>query len=210
MDENLRTLKGIVPSLQAALGCFYEVILHDFADLEHSIAAIAGGVTGRSEGGSVTNLVLMALKAGKTDDIIGYATQLPDGRLLKSSTIFIKDGSGKPIGCLCFNLDLTALLGAEKAIHALTELRKPQPPEIEEDFTTEIGQLVAFMIKRAVDSIPKPVALMTKDDKTQVVRRLDDEGLFLIKGAIEAVANGLSVSRATVYGYVDEVRGQRL
>jgi predicted transcriptional regulator YheO len=206
----LQIIKDIVPSLQAALGCFYEVVLHDFTDVEHSIVAISGNITGRSIGGPITNLVLSVLKAGKVEDMLGYPTTLPDGRVLKSSTIFIRDNSGKPIGCLCINLDLTAFLGAQKAIETFTEVHRDEPSGVKEDFTTDIGQLVTFMIQRSVNAIPKPVALMSKEDKLQIVRRLDEEGLFLVKGAIEAVASALSLSRATVYGYVDEVRGQRL
>ena len=47
---------------------------------------------------------------------------------------------------------------------------------------------------------------MTKDDKVEIVRTLDQKGAFLIKGAIDYVAKVLCVSRYTVYNYLDEVR----
>ena len=47
---------------------------------------------------------------------------------------------------------------------------------------------------------------MEKEDKLVIVRRLDEKGVFLVKGAIDYVANILGVSRYTIYNYLDEVR----
>jgi predicted transcriptional regulator YheO len=57
-----------------------------------------------------------------------------------------------------------------------------------------------------LDAFGRPVAYMTKDDKVEIVRTLDQKGAFLIKGAIDYVAKVLCVSRYTVYNYLDEVR----
>jgi hypothetical protein len=49
---------------------------------------------------------------------------------------------------------------------------------------------------------------MDKADNVRVVRTLDARGIFLIKGAVEAVAYVLNVSRYTIYNYLDG--GRRL
>jgi predicted transcriptional regulator YheO len=54
----------------------------------------------------------------------------------------------------------------------------------------------------------KPVKLMDKADNVRVVRPLDARGIFLIKGAVQAVACALNVSRYTIYSYFSE--GRRL
>jgi len=54
----------------------------------------------------------------------------------------------------------------------------------------------------------KPVKLMDKADNVRVVRTLDARGIFLIKGAVQAVACALNVSRYTIYNYFSE--GRRL
>lgn len=209
-SEELRLLKSLVPLLQEALGPFYEVVLHDFSDLQHSIVAIAGNITGRRIGGSVTNVVLSALKANKIEHMLGYPTSLPDGRLLRSSTIFIKDKNDKVVGCLCINLDLTPFVGAEKTLTEFTETYNSGNSQANEDFPTDVADLVGYMLQRALARIPKPVAQMTREDKIQIVQELDKEGLFLIKGAVDAVANVLCLSRATVYNYISQVRGEYL
>ena len=38
---------------------------------------------------------------------------------------------------------------------------------------------------------------------------MDSRGVFLVKGAIDRVAEKLQISKVTVYSYLDEVRGKR-
>lgn len=38
---------------------------------------------------------------------------------------------------------------------------------------------------------------------------MDQRGVFLVKGAIDRVAEKLGISKVTVYSYLDEVRGKR-
>jgi predicted transcriptional regulator YheO len=47
---------------------------------------------------------------------------------------------------------------------------------------------------------------MTKADRIEVLRLLEDRGAFHIKRAAEKVSARLGVSRVTTYGYLDEVR----
>ena len=35
---------------------------------------------------------------------------------------------------------------------------------------------------------------------------MDDKGVFLIKGAIDKVAERLNISKVTVYSYLDEIK----
>ena len=52
-------------------------------------------------------------------------------------------------------------------------------------------------------------AYLTKDEKVQIVNKLDRQGAFLIKGAIDYVAKVLCVSRYTIYNYLDEIRVEK-
>jgi len=62
------------------------------------------------------------------------------------------------------------------------------------------------IVEEAIEEVGKPVSLMQKAQKMEVVRILDKEGLFLIRGAIGYVADVLGVSRATTYNYLSELR----
>ena len=43
----------------------------------------------------------------------------------------------------------------------------------------------------------------------ELVRFMDDKGIFLVRGSMEKVANLLGVSKVTLYSYLDEAKGKR-
>ena len=116
----LAALARAVPGLAKALGNGTEVVLHEFSHPESSVVAIAGEVTGRKVGAPLTDLVLRLLRQGRvTEDLINYPSRTPDGRPLRSSTVFVRDESGQVVGCLCINFELTRWMVAGSAISTL-------------------------------------------------------------------------------------------
>ena len=47
---------------------------------------------------------------------------------------------------------------------------------------------------------------LSREDKQEAVRRLDDRGAFLLRRSVEYVADALGVSRITVYNYLNAIR----
>lgn len=47
---------------------------------------------------------------------------------------------------------------------------------------------------------------MDRDEKKQLVQKLDKSGVFTIKGAVLYLSKVLGVSRFTIYSYLKEVR----
>jgi predicted transcriptional regulator YheO len=112
----------MVPDLARALGPDHEVVLHDLRLTPNSIVAIGGNLTGRSVGGPTTNLLLQLVHQGRTDNVLRYQTRSANGRILRSSTLFIRDPDGRPVGCLCINTDITEWLGAQALVHGVTKV----------------------------------------------------------------------------------------
>ena len=50
---------------------------------------------------------------------------------------------------------------------------------------------------------------MKKEDKLTVVRKAEEKGAFLIKGAINQIAQAISVSRYTIYNYLEELKSRK-
>ena len=48
--------------------------------------------------------------------------------------------------------------------------------------------------------------ILKREDKLKIVSFIYDENSFLIKGAIDQVANELQVSRYTIYNYLEELK----
>src|SRR5690349_10466974 len=113
--ETLQLLLQLAVALRRLFSPFCEVVIHDFADFEHSIVCIEGNVTNRNVGGAATDLLLAKASQGDTDeDLYNYLTSLPGGRLMKSCTVFLRDGGGAAYGAFCVNFDITAFVGMSK------------------------------------------------------------------------------------------------
>jgi len=200
----------IMPGLVKALGADCELVLHDFTDLRHSLIAIEGNVTHRSLGSPLTDLVLQIISKNKNPkDLINYQSHTHDGRVLRSSTIFIRDLDDRLIGCLCINRDLSNWLAARELINDFCETRPLEGdslPEIGETFVQDVEELLMGTINEVIALEKKPVKFMDKTDKIRVVNALHARGIFLIRGSVETVARALHVSRYTIYNYLDEGR----
>ena len=77
---------------------------------------------------------------------------------------------------------------------------KPHSPQT---ITRNVEELLNDLMQQGVALVGKPVALMTKEDKIQVVRYLNDAGAFLITKSGDKVANLLNISKFTLYSYMD-------
>ena len=107
-EQMLRQYTVLVEYLGKTLGPDYEVVLHEILPENSRVAAIANGsISGRSVGAPITNAALRMImqKQYETSDYnLNYTGQLANGKTIRSSTMFIKDG-GKLVGLLCINFD---------------------------------------------------------------------------------------------------------
>lgn len=46
---------------------------------------------------------------------------------------------------------------------------------------------------------------LTREEKQQAVRMLDDRGAFILRRAVEDVADAMNVSRITIYNYLNAI-----
>ena len=49
----------------------------------------------------------------------------------------------------------------------------------------------------------RPLATLSREEKQELVQRLDDEGAFLLRRAADEVADAIGVSRFTIYNYLN-------
>ncbi|AXK44192.1 helix-turn-helix transcriptional regulator [Brachybacterium saurashtrense] len=206
------TLAPVMEAIAAVGGAHCEVVLHDLSagDLDHSVRAILNGhVSGRSVGGPSTNLGVEVLRDQEKDhDAFGYRGRTADGRELISSSVYFRDHDGQVIAALCINRDLSPLQDVMTALTALApEAGGTGPAEPPHELVApDVTSVLEDMITEAIAATGKPPAAMTKADRIEVLRLLEDRGAFHIKRAAEKVSARLGVSRVTAYGYLDEVR----
>jgi len=211
IDEAVAVLVPIMHGITEAVGRYCEVVLHDLSrgDLAHSIIAIENGeVTGRHIGGPSTNLGLDLLNDESADpNRFGYRGRTSDGRELHSSSIYFRNPEGHIIAALCINVDTTPFQVLQHTVAAVLPpaLMEQEQPEME-IVAPDISSILETMIDDAVRTVGKAVPLMSKADRIEVLRLLQERGAFHVKKAVNQVAKRLGISRVTAYGYLDEIR----
>jgi predicted transcriptional regulator YheO len=215
IQDEEKFLSSLIKGIAAQFGGHCEVVLHDLKGqpYDHSIVAIENGdVTGRRTGDCGTNLGLEVLRGtDKEGDRHNYFTQTKDGKILRSSSIYIRDPAGEVIGAVCINLDITDFLMAEKALGTVTNqmgMAGRNGGIVEEFFTNDVSDLLENLIQDSINHVGKPVAKMTKDDKMEGIRFLDHKGALLVKKSGDRIAKYYGISKYTLYSYLDETRGK--
>ena len=184
-DRDFEALQKLAKGVAAQFGSDCEVVVHRLSadTMEHSIVAIENGhVTGRKVGDGPSHVVLERL--GKTidpglNDHLCYLTRTRDGKLLKSSSIYIRDDNGEVGAIFCINFDISALSMMEHSIHELISPKDVTQKEPER-ITLNVSDLLDDLIAQSVELVGKPVALMTKEDKVKAIRFLSQNGALLI------------------------------
>lgn len=210
MRHTLDFLKQLAHGLAIQFGSSCEIAIHDLKtkDLERSIVYIENGhVSNRQTGDGPSGIVLETLQSDPSTihDKLSYLTKTEDGRILKSSTFYIRDNDGSISYIFSLNYDITAFTAASTAIQSLIAT-KDNLPDLTGDsprqITHNVNELLDLLIEQAVAKVGKPVAMMNKDDKVAVVQYLDHAGAFLITKSGDKVSSYLGISKFTLYSYM--------
>ena len=210
MRHTLDFLKQLAHGLAIQFGSSCEIAIHDLKtkDLEKSIVYIENGhISNRQTGDGPSGIVLETLQSDPSTihDKLSYLTKTEDGRILKSSTFYIRDDDGSNSYIFSLNYDITAFTAASTAIQSLIAT-KDNLPDLTGDsprqITHNVNELLDLLIEQAVAKVGKPVAMMNKDDKVAVVQYLDHAGAFLITKSGDKVSSYLGISKFTLYSYM--------
>ena len=192
-------MKQIAKGIAATFGSNCEVVVHDVSGkgTDSTIVAIENGhITGRKVGDGASQVALeQTLKADSQPlDRLCYLTKTPDGKILKSSTMYIRGKSGRVSAILGINYDISALLMVEGAVHELVAAKN--------------NDLLTELIEQSVALVGKPVALMNKEDKMKAIGFLSQSGAFLVTKSGDKIAKYFGISKYTLYSYIDKQEGK--
>lgn len=210
IEENLPLLKQILTLIASEFGSHCEVVLHDLTkNYDNTIIDIRNGhITNRTVGGCGSNLGLEVLRGTVVDgDRFNYVTTTQDGKILRSSSIYLRDNDGKVIGSICINLDITDTLKFEGYLRQYNHFEN-QTTEQEEVFASDVNNLFAHLIEKGQEAVGKPAAEMDKSERIRFIRYLDDKGAFLVTKSSEQVCDMLGISKFTFYNYLEASRSE--
>lgn len=215
----------LVELLGLTLGPTYEIVLYDLRREDRSIIAIANGhVSGRSLGAPLTESILKSIVSKEYENInykANYNSVSKNNKIFRSSTLYIKDANNNLIGLLCINFDdtnfknitsqLMSLIHPDEVIEK-NNFEKIEAINFSDDLDT-IGATMEEVADAAIDRVLKkssvPADRLNKSERIEIVRILDDKGIFMLKGAVSYVAKLLHSSEATIYRYLNDINSNK-
>ena len=135
-----------------------------------------------------------------------YRHRTPDGKILKSSSLYIRNSRGAVTAIFSINYDITNIMMMHQELgeFMLTRDREQSEPEK----IINVNNVLSELIEQSVSLVGKPVALMSKDDKVRAIRFLSDAGAFLVTKSGDKVAKYFGISKYTLYSYIDANKQQ--
>lgn len=224
-NDILRHYIPLVKFLGNTLGPDYEIVLHDLTLKQPAIIAITNKhISGRDMDAPLTNMAMQTIaeKSYTTQDWkLNYRGQSANGKILRCSTLYIKDGQGKLIGLLCINFDDSRFRDISEQVFALchpnkyvtqniaintTPLASDNGDSEQETFYNSISAATEDALLSVVNTLQVPADRLTQTEKLKILQLLDEKGLFMLKGVVPIIAQKLSCSPASIYRYLSKIR----
>lgn len=227
MNDKIAELMPFVDFLGAALGSSAEIVLHDLTDPDGPIVKIVNGhVSGRDVGAPATDFArTIAREYADTDltFVTDYVCTTVDGRPLQGSTFFVRD-QGKIIGLVCVNIDPQPFRTLEDALKVFMEAyrhggseeyRDAHLDEVRAAYRSSSVETLSLggrdagirkQLRAMLAAMGKTPSDLDQERRIELIRKLDDSGAFMVKGAAAEVAEELHVSVPTVYRYLQKIR----
>lgn len=210
MNPILKSYFPIADIISGTFGSLCEVAVHDLTQPESSVVYVANGtVTGREEGQSFDHLVKQVLlnKNFKDDRVINYIFTTPDGRRIKSSSALIRDNEKNIIGMICINYDISLCEAVQGQINTFLDIGNTDEFQQVDVHSQDVNAILDDLIRKIIGT--SDAKNFTRKKCVELIRFMDEKGIFLVKGSIDKVAALMGVSRVTIYSYLDEARGKR-
>ncbi|MBF4694679.1 helix-turn-helix transcriptional regulator [Fusibacter ferrireducens] len=204
----IETVISILDFFSKVMGDETEIVVHDL--IHNRIKWISNGhITGRSQN-DIDDPTTMhiarrhAMDSPLGDMLIGGSSYTKGTTHIRSSTFFLKDPSGKSQYAICVNQDLTHIDAMQKYLEHFTGTSLEtieSTSKVDDSIETLTKQLIFSEIERE-----KPFSSDSREAKLAIIQRLEDKGVFEVKGSIPIVCEFLQIAQATLYKYLKEIK----
>ena len=202
-DEAFEFLDRTARGIAEMFGSSCETLVHDMGVPTHPILSIYNGHVSGREVGSTMDIMGIGLELDEqaaTTDQVNLAAATPDGRQTKSSTFhMIGEDYNLALG---INFDYTSLVFANRILGDLMNARSDLRSAL---WQPDNAKQLADLFDQCVAEMGKPVEIMGKAERLRLISLLRRRSAFSYRKSVPYVAGRLSVSRYTVYKYLDEV-----
>ncbi|HPE46746.1 MAG TPA: PAS domain-containing protein [Hyphomonas sp.] len=203
----LRELSKIAAALGKTFAPYCEVIVSDLTDPDHVVTQIENSMSGREVGDPASLIGLARMADPEFPDIMtNFADAFRDGRPVKSTSIGLKDKSGRYVAALYLNIDISYIQSITTYLNQLIRTDDAPSSLYEAVSRTSTGADVYSKVATFAASRNREPRALTTDEKRELLRMLEDEGELDRRGAAEKIASILGVTRTQVYYYLRKTK----
>ena len=217
-EKEIRHYSMLMDFLSGTLGPDYEIVL---TDLQAVLAIRNGHISGRSVGAPLTDAarrIVAERQYMHKNWVLNYQGHAENGKILRSSTFFIKENDITLSGLLCINFDDLRYKDLAENIFRLchpdsyaqenitvSQIRK----EESEKFYSDIGTLIDDVLQKVAGSRIISGERLTYNEKLEIIRLLYEDSVFSVKGTIPVIAERIGVSQASMYRYISIIKREK-
>ena len=81
-------------------------------------------------------------------------------------------------------------------------------PDPAEHFQSDMNGLMEELFDTVTKSVSVPLDRLTQAERTQIIAKLYDQGMFELRGAVQFTVHKLACSQASIYRYIKKVKSQ--
>lgn len=204
-EEELKKYIPIADAIAQTFGENCEVVLHDLSSPQNSVVyTVNNHVTGREVGQPFDHIIKHVLlsKQFRNDLVANYRTDTAE-KSIKSTTVLLRNSNGKAIGAFCINYDLTPINNMKQFMENFMPLEQDNI-EGEVEVLGNVREIVDDLINKIVHQ--SDIEKMDRSQRIELVKFMNEKGVFLIKGSMEKVAEEFKISKVTLYSYLEEIK----
>ena len=127
--------------------------------------------------------------------VVNYRALSKHRNKLKSATLFLRGDNRQLIAMLTVNANVDRLVELRDMLNEMVSGHRPYDNQhgtsFYNSFEVSVEGIVSTTIRKELDKYKVPPDRLSQQEKIEIVRCLDQQGIFLVKGAIVEVAKSL-------------------
>lgn len=216
--ERKEHLDGVLPLMHffgEVLGPDAEIILYDVDDrvVYQVLNPMDDEMVPGSEMRSLERNFLDSKIYEKEEFIVNYRALSRSKHKLKSATFFLKNNPNRQLrGMITVNINVERLVELRDALNVMISGTHPYEASAKSSFynsfEVSVEGMVSSAIREELDRFGVEPTRLSYQEKMEMVRSLDEKGIFLVKGAIAELAAALKTTETSIYRYLNKLQEQ--
>lgn len=212
-EERLDILAQVASGIAKVLGDDTEVVLHDLTKRE-IVFMHNSKITGRERNYRINPTVYDVISnlADGEGHLIGYASKSAQGKKLRASHFMFMDEDNNPTAMICINQDPSRIQEIISYLSESIKIRDVDETAVNDtSYSLNDEDYIQNIMKDAIIKSVKqldPGYINTKEGKLMLLRKFKFQGVFSVKEAVPFICETLSISQATLYNYLREIRDE--